>query len=140
MRSRIVHFYFSRFRHIIRQFRHFVFRIGSCETGRSDISLRVAAKTRTKPTGAPSTVYRTNMTLAMASCRSDIFVMSSRTKQTPTLLSWPICTSITFICIITPLKPNARTLRPIPTSPAATVGTGRNETAGSYNFYARTPA
>ena len=43
-----------------------------------DISLRVAAKTRTKPTAAPSTVYRTNMPLTMASCRCDIFVMSSR--------------------------------------------------------------
>ena len=51
MTSRIVHSYFSRFRHIIRQFRHFVFRISSYETDKacsSAISLRVAAKTRTK--------------------------------------------------------------------------------------------
>ena len=35
-------------------------------------------------------------------------------KQTPTLLSWPICTSIILMVIITPLKTNTRTLlRPI---------------------------
>ena len=74
MTSRIVHFYFLRFGHIIRQFRHFVFRIGSYETDKaysSAISLRVAAKTRTKPTGAPPIVKRTNMTLTMAVRRDD---------------------------------------------------------------------
>ena len=65
MRSRIVHSYFLRFRHIIRQFRHFVFRIDSYGTDRSAIFLRVAANTRTKPTGAPPIVKRTNMTLTM---------------------------------------------------------------------------
>ena len=83
MTSRIVHSYFFRFRLIRREIRHFVFRIGSYETGKacsSAISLRVAAKTRTKPTGAPSTVYRTNMPLTMANCRFDIFVISSLYK------------------------------------------------------------
>ena len=85
MTSRIVHSYFFRFRLIRREIRHFVFRIGSYETDkacRSDISLRVAAKTRTKPTAAPSTVYWTNMPLTMAadSIRFDIFVISSRDK------------------------------------------------------------
>ena len=76
----IVHFYFLRFRHTIRQFRHFVFRIGLYKTDRSAISLHVAAKTRTKPTDPPPTVERTNMTLTMASCRCNIFVISSRNK------------------------------------------------------------
>ena len=110
MTSRIVHSYFSRIRHIIRQFRHFVFRIGSYETDKacnSAISLRVAAKTRTKPTGAPSTVYRTNMPRVADSMRyfRDLFA-----KQTPTLLSWPTCTSMDLMLIITPLETNARTL------------------------------
>ena len=49
-------------------------------------------------------------------------------RQTPTLPSWPICTSMDLMLIITPLETNARTL--IPTRPAASVGTGWNETAG----------
>ena len=64
MTSRIVHSYFFRFRLIRREIRHFVFRIGLYETDkacRSAIPLRVVEKTRTKPTSAPSTVYRTNM-------------------------------------------------------------------------------
>ena len=69
MTSGIVHFYFFRFRHIIRQFRHFLFLIGLYKTDHSTISLRVAAKTRTKPTDPPPTVERTNMTLTMASCQ-----------------------------------------------------------------------
>ena len=37
-------------------------------------------------------------------------------KQTPTLLSWPICISINLMIIITPLTPNTKTIsRPIPT-------------------------
>ena len=56
--SRIVHFYFFRFRLIRREIRHFVFRIGSYETDKvysSAISLGVVAKTRTKErqTAAP---------------------------------------------------------------------------------------
>ena len=75
MTSRIVHFYFSGFRLIRREIRHFVFCIGSYETDKaysSAISLGVAAKTRTKPTGAPPIVKRTNMTLTMAYCRIDL--------------------------------------------------------------------
>ena len=82
MTFRIVHSYFFRFRLIRREIRHFVFRIGFYHTNKvcsSAIPLRVAAKTRTKPTGAPSTVYRTNMTLAMASCRFD------------SIYSWSLC-------------------------------------------------
>ena len=78
--SRIVHYYFLRFRLILREIQHFVFRIGLYKTACSAISLRVAAKTRTKPTYPPSTVERTNMTLTVASCRCDIFVISSRYK------------------------------------------------------------
>ena len=112
MTFRIVHSYFLRFRHIIRQFRHFVFRIDSYETGRSAISLRVAAKTRTKPTGPPPTVYRTNMPLTMAYCRFDSirYIRDVFARQTPTLLSWPICTSIYLMLCITPLETNTRTL------------------------------
>ena len=65
----------------------------------------------------------------------DLFV-----KQTPTLLLWPICILMDLILIITPLKPNTRTLsRPIPMPTAALVGTDWNEMGGSYNFYVRTP-
>ena len=74
------------------------------------------------------------MTLTMASCRSDIFVISSRNKP----LSWTICLSIDLLHFITPLETNTRTLsRPIPTSPAATVGTGWNETAGKTTTFTR---
>ena len=146
MTSRIVHFYFLRFRLIRREIRHFVFRIGSYETprpqrhlfnktvdtdrsaiclrvaantrtkptDRSAISLRVAAKTRTKPTGAPPIVKRTNMTLTMAA-DSIRYIRDLFARQTPTLPSWPICSSMDLMLIITPLEPNARTLsRPIP--------------------------
>ena len=84
MTSRIVHFYFLRFRHIIRQFRHFVFRIGSYETDHSAISLGVAAKTRTKPTGAPPFLIRINMTQvsALHAKYADIF------EEQTTMLSW----------------------------------------------------
>ena len=81
MTPRIVHFYFLRFRHIIRQFRHFVFRIGSYETDKaysSAISLGVAAKTRTK---------RTNMTLTMAYCRFDSIYSRGQPYVTLSLLS-----------------------------------------------------
>ena len=48
-------------------------------------------------------------------------------KQTPTLLSWPICLSIDLMLIITPLKPKTRTLlRPIPTRCIRGNGVKRN--------------
>ena len=54
-----------------------------------------------------------------------IFVISE--KQTPTLLSWLICISINLMLIITPLKPNTRTLsRPIPTRHLGGNGVKRN--------------
>ena len=105
MSPRIVHFYFFRFWLIYRQFRHFVFRIGSYETDRSAICLRIAAKTRTKPTGPPSTVYRTNMdscvikVLAIHHNYADIFE-----KETTKLLSWRIYISIDFMVTTTLLS------------------------------------
>ena len=127
MTSRIVHFYFFRFRLIRREIRHFVFRSGSYETDkayRSAISLRVSAKIRTKPTGWPPNAKRTNMTLTMAadSIRyfRDLFAI-----QTPTLLSWPICLPIDLMLIITPLETNARTLsRPNTDEPGRHSGNG----------------
>ena len=48
-------------------------------------------------------------------------------KQTPTLLSWPIYISINLMLIITPLKPNTRTIRrPIPTCHLGGNGVKRN--------------
>ena len=139
MRSRIVHFYFSRFQHIIRQFRHFVFRIGSYETDRSAICLRVAAKTRT--TDRPAIYRLADKHAANHGVLPMRYIRNLFAKQTPTLLLWPICISMYLMLIITPLRTNTKTLsRPIPTCPVASVGTGWNETAGNYNFYARTPA
>ena len=66
--SQIVHFYFFRFRLIRREIQHFIFCIGSYETDKaysSAISLGVATKTRTKRTGVPPLVKRTNMTLTI---------------------------------------------------------------------------
>ena len=48
------------------------------------------------------------MTLTMAD--SIRYIRDLFAKQTPTLLSWPICTSMNLMLIITPLETNARTL------------------------------
>ena len=48
------------------------------------------------------------MTLTMAD--SIRYIRDLFAKQTPTLLSWPICTSMDLMLIITPLETNARTL------------------------------
>ena len=48
------------------------------------------------------------MTLTMAD--SIRYIRYIFAKQTPTLLSWPICTSMDLMLIITPLETNARTL------------------------------
>ena len=123
------------------QQRHFLKRSGKnqnyTKTDRSAISLRVAAKTRTKPTGAPSTVYRTNMP-RWRIADSIRYIRDLLAKQNPTLLSWPICLSIDLMLIITPLGGNTKTLsRPIPTCPSASVGTGWNETAGKTTTFTR---
>ena len=147
MTSRIVHSYFSRFRHIIRQFRHFVFRIGSYRTDRacnSAISLRVAAKTRTKPTGAPSTVYRTNMPLTMACCRYDSIYSRSLREINPytALMADMHIDGFDAYYYAARLETDARTLsRPNTDAPVRLGGNGleRNRRQ-DYNFYARTPA
>ena len=135
----IVHFYFFRFQHIIWEIQHFVFHIGSYETDRSAISLNVAAKTRTKPIEAPPRGQQ-GKRCQNGDCQFDIFVISSWNK--PLHCShgryahrWIWCLS---------LRCSNQTLElyhdQIPTRPAASVGTGWNETTGSYNFYVRTPA
>ena len=48
------------------------------------------------------------MTLTMAD--SIRYIRDLFAKQTPTLLSWPICTSMDLMLIIKPLETNARTL------------------------------
>ena len=77
------------------------------------------------------------MTLTMAD--SIRYICDLFAKQTPTLLSWPICTSMDLMLIITPLETNARTL--ITTKYRRLGGNGleRNRRQ-DYNFYARTPA
>ena len=125
------------------QQRHFLKRSGKdqnyTKTDRSAISLRVAAKTRTKPTGAPSTVYRTNMP-RWRIADSIRYIRDLLAKQNPTLLSWPICLSIDLMHFITPLGGNTKTLsRPIPTRPSASVGTGWNETAGKTTTFTQGP-
>ena len=101
----------------------------SYETDRSAISLRVPANTRTKPTDPPP---RGKLGKKMSKWRLPIrYICDLFVKQTPTLLSWPICTSMDWMLIITPRKRKTKTLSgPIPTRPAGSVGTGWNETAG----------
>ena len=128
MTPRIVHFYFFRFRLILREIRHFVFCIGLYTTDRSAISLRVAAKTRSKKgieSDPPPTVEREEK---MIKWRLPMrYICNLFAKQIRTLLPWPICRSIDLMLIITPLKPNTRTLsRPIPTRHIRENGVKRN--------------
>ena len=60
------------------------------------------------------------MPLTMAYYIRDLFA-----RQTPTLLSWPICTSMDLMLIITPLETNTRTLsRPNTDAPVRLGGNG----------------
>ena len=127
--SGIVHSYFLRFRFILREIPHFVFRIGSYEMDRSAISLSVAAKTRTKElitTDLPPSVKEANTTHRLPNAMRVIRVIFE--EQTPTLLSWPI---YILFNLITPYKRYTRTVSgPIPTRPAASVQTGCNRAGG----------
>ena len=79
------------------------------------------------------------MTLTMAA-DSIRYIRDLFAIQAPTLLSWPICISMDLMLIITPLETNARTLSRPNTdapAPAASVGTGWNETAGKTTTFTR---
>ena len=101
-----------------RQFRHFLFRIGSYETDHSAISLRVAAKTKTKKRIATDLPPRGKREKKMPKWRlPKRNTRNHFAKQTRALLSWPICLSIDLMLIITLLETNTKTLsRPIPTA------------------------
>ena len=79
------------------------------------------------------------LTMAADSIR---YIRDLFARQTPTLPSWPICSSMDLMLIITPLERTLELYRDQyrdTTRPSASVRTGWNETAGKTTTFTRGP-